>query len=60
MLGRMLQQHVNPVLLDGIHQQKRVVGANQDLELAELVSRWRDCAKHDPRIGGCQGSVKLV
>jgi hypothetical protein len=25
---------VNPVLLDGIHQQKRVVGANQDLELA--------------------------
>jgi hypothetical protein len=56
----MLQQHVNPVLLDGIHQQKRVVGANQDLELAELVNRWRDCAKHDPRIEGCQGSVKLV
>ena len=34
MLGGMLEQNVNPVLLDGIHQQKRVVRANQDLQLA--------------------------
>jgi hypothetical protein len=29
----MLEQDVNPLLLDGIHHQKRVVGANQDLEV---------------------------
>jgi hypothetical protein len=33
-LGRMLEQDVNPLLLDGIHHQKRVVGTNQDLQLA--------------------------
>jgi hypothetical protein len=34
MLGRMFEQNMNPVLLDGIHQQEGVVRANQDLELA--------------------------
>jgi hypothetical protein len=34
MLGRMFEQNMNPILLDGIHQQEGVVRANQDLELA--------------------------
>ena len=34
MLCSVLEERVNPVLLDGIHQQERVVCANQDLQLA--------------------------
>jgi hypothetical protein len=34
MLGRVFEEDVDSVLLDGIHQQKRVMCANQDLELA--------------------------
>ena len=33
MLGRVFEQDMNPVLLDGVHQQKRMMSTNQDLEL---------------------------
>ena len=55
-----LEQHVNPLLFDGIPEQKRVVRANQNLQLAQLVDRWWYRTKHELRIGGWQGGVKLV
>ena len=60
MLGRMLEQHVNPLLFDGLDEQQRVMRSNQDLQLAQLVSRWRYRSKHEFRIGGHREGVKLV
>jgi len=37
-----------------------MVRANQDLQLAKLVRRWWYRPKHEFRIGGPRGGVKLV
>ena len=37
-----------------------MMGADQNLQLAQLVSRWWNPTKHDFRIGAGQGGVKLV
>jgi hypothetical protein len=51
---------VNPLLFEGVHEQERMVGANENLQLAQLVSRWWNPPEHDFRIGGGLGTVKLV
>ena len=60
MLGCVLEQDVNPLLLDGLDQQERMVRANQDLQFAELIGGWWYPAEHEIRIGGRRGGVKLV
>ena len=60
MLGGMLEEHMDTLLLHGIDEQERVVCANQNLQLTQLVSRWWYGPEHEFSIGGRRESVKLV
>ena len=55
----MLQQHVKSFLLYGIDQQQGMVSTDQNLELTQLISRWRHPPKHEFRIGVRPRGVNL-